>query len=312
MGEIKRALVLSGGGARGAFQYGALKYIYETFEGEEKPYFNTIAGVSVGALNGAMLVQDEFDTLGRIWNSLTDEQIYRGRMTVLHALWRIIRGKKSVLSNAPLFELMKKHIFLNKVSTKFSFRFGAVSLLTGEYSLFTPEDFENSQAYRKAILSSTAIPILWEPVQKFRIRNGAERKDMVDGGIRNYSPLGDVLDTNPDQVIIINCNTMDLPRDPDADNNLFTIAKRSLAEITLNENFRADINEFIQINRLVKQAEEQGVSLKRPDGTEYDYYKDTIIQPDEYPGDTLDFSQDNIQLQVERGYNKAKEIMTAN
>lgn len=52
----KVALVLSGGGAKGAFQFGAIQYIEEYYK-KQNPSFNysIIAGVSVGALNATML-----------------------------------------------------------------------------------------------------------------------------------------------------------------------------------------------------------------------------------------------------------------
>ena len=50
---MKRALVLSGGGAKGAFQMGAIEYIQQ----EQPSYFDfeIVAGISVGSLNGVML-----------------------------------------------------------------------------------------------------------------------------------------------------------------------------------------------------------------------------------------------------------------
>jgi predicted acylesterase/phospholipase RssA len=46
----RRGLVLQGGGAKGAFQYGALKELYSAgFD------FDVISGTSVGALNGALV-----------------------------------------------------------------------------------------------------------------------------------------------------------------------------------------------------------------------------------------------------------------
>ena len=57
----KTALILSGGGAKGAFECGAEKYAREV-----KGYnWDIIAGVSVGALNGGMLAMKKYDRLYR-------------------------------------------------------------------------------------------------------------------------------------------------------------------------------------------------------------------------------------------------------
>jgi predicted acylesterase/phospholipase RssA len=72
MTRKKTALILSGGGARGAFQCGAEKYARD-----EMGYgWDILAGVSVGALNALMLSMGKFESLFKIWNTLTGDQVY--------------------------------------------------------------------------------------------------------------------------------------------------------------------------------------------------------------------------------------------
>ena len=53
-----KGLVLEGGGAKGSFHVGALKALFE------RGYvFNGVAGTSIGAINGALLAQGDFDAL---------------------------------------------------------------------------------------------------------------------------------------------------------------------------------------------------------------------------------------------------------
>lgn len=54
-------LVLEGGGARGAFQMGAVKALFD-----EGYTFGGVAGTSIGALNGAIIAQGDFE-LGYAW-----------------------------------------------------------------------------------------------------------------------------------------------------------------------------------------------------------------------------------------------------
>lgn len=70
----KYALVLSGGGFKGAFQVGALEYILENKEqlkvdGKSLSLnqFDIITGVSVGSLNGAILAVDNLPLLQKLW-----------------------------------------------------------------------------------------------------------------------------------------------------------------------------------------------------------------------------------------------------
>lgn len=61
----KLALVLEGGGARGAYQAGVLKALFE--EGYK---FDGVAGTSVGALNGVMVAQNAFEDSLKIWDKI--------------------------------------------------------------------------------------------------------------------------------------------------------------------------------------------------------------------------------------------------
>ena len=65
-------LVLEGGGGRGAYQIGACKAIKEM--GLE---ISMVAGTSVGALNGAMVVQGDIDAAYDIWHELRPDRVIR-------------------------------------------------------------------------------------------------------------------------------------------------------------------------------------------------------------------------------------------
>ncbi|MEL6652375.1 MAG: patatin-like phospholipase family protein [Bacteroidota bacterium] len=109
---MKRALVLSGGGANGAFQYGALKYIEEEIK-PTIPNFNydVIAGVSVGAINAVMVAMHKFYGLDKIWNSPNLEKlIYRGKLEVFQLMRRLLSQERSILDNTPLFNLLQRYV----------------------------------------------------------------------------------------------------------------------------------------------------------------------------------------------------------
>ena len=60
--KVQRALILQGGGALGAYQAGVFKSLYEKISNQKNedsndvPLFDIIAGTSIGAINGAILV----------------------------------------------------------------------------------------------------------------------------------------------------------------------------------------------------------------------------------------------------------------
>jgi len=306
---MKRALVLSGGGAKGAFQLGALEYIRES-----KPSFfdfSIIAGVSVGSLNAVMIAQNKFTELQKLWKEISDDKVYTGKMPqgFFEYLWLLIRilfGARSILGIKPLIRQIENDVNLTDV--KVDYRCGFVSLVTGEYVPCKHTDFGNdNENFRKAILASSSMPVIWEPVEDIKV-NAAIYRQLVDGGARNVSPLKDVIVDNPDEIIIINCSTKNLQEDSDAGKNIFRIAERSLVDITINEIFRGDIEEFVKTNEIVKQCAEKGVTIFRDnDRTEpYKYFNAIIIEPETDLGNNLDFSQDRVNERRKLGWYAAE------
>ena len=289
----KTALVLSGGGAKGAFQCGAEKYAREV-----KGYkWDIIAGVSVGALNGCMLAMEKYDRLFEVWNTITDDQVYTGGFNIWSTI-RLLFGAKSFYGNDPLKRTLQKELELDKI--KADLRIGAVSLVTGEYVDFRAD----SPALVDAILASTVMPIIWTPVDVSPLY-----QSMVDGGVRNISPIGDVLEAEPDEVVIINCSPEPSDLLPHPPENIVKIGLRTL-DILLNELFRSDMSEFVRINYLVNEAGAHGVVLHNPTtGKPLKYYDCKIIEPSEPLGDTLDFSQPSVQRSLKAGVERAREVL---
>ncbi len=83
--KSRRAIVLSGGGARGAYEAGVLRYIMEILPDhlDEPPRFEVICGTSVGAINAAWLAATVDDTsfcvqrLWYLWRTLTFSKVIK-------------------------------------------------------------------------------------------------------------------------------------------------------------------------------------------------------------------------------------------
>ena len=78
--EAPMALVLSGGGAKGAYEAGVAAVFME----RGLPV-RLIAGSSAGALNAAMIASGRADRLEAMWRSVTREQVYSLRMPLFFA-----------------------------------------------------------------------------------------------------------------------------------------------------------------------------------------------------------------------------------
>jgi NTE family protein len=158
-------LILSGGGARAAYQVGVLAAIArmrrEAGQNQGNP-FPVISGTSAGAINAAFLAcnADHFDrameNLIAVWSDFKVEQVYRSDLlgmirsgarwlSLLSLGWLITQKKlrpKSLLNNDPLSALLQEHIDLSRLPTLLqeghlqSLAITASSYSTGEHVTF--------------------------------------------------------------------------------------------------------------------------------------------------------------------------------
>lgn len=287
-------LVLSGGGGKGAFEVGA-----EHVLREEKGFkWDRIFGVSVGALNATLLAQQQYERLKDVWFGIREEDVYK-KFGWLRVAWRLAVEKKlGAYDNRPLRDLIRR----NAADRPFRIpaHVGRVSLTTGEYESVSSD----SPDFLDAVWQSATMPIIWESIGP---------KAYVDGGLRNVTPLADALDYSPKEIVVVVLSTQEIEPAP-YPNDIIDVVKRSLTDITIDEIFQSDIDEFVRINDLVMQAEKAGLKLKKmkkkptdPDEY-YKYCPITVIWPSEPLGDSLDFSQDSIRKRYAKGEEAARAI----
>lgn len=303
-----KALVLSGGGALGAFQVGAERYARL----EKKYRWDLIAGISIGAINGAMLAMGKHEQLYELWSSKISNQLAYGWLGRLHCTG-LFHGLRSVYTLKKMKDFVANE--LREGTFQVPLRVGAVSLITGKYEVFRSE-VHPKNVMLEAVLASAAVPIVRPPVD---VRPQHPR--MVDGGIRNTSPIGDVLgdlallakklDKTLDdiEIVMINC----LPRDPGGSTwrwwHLARIGMRQYG-LMVNEIFLDDVKEFSLINDLVQQAKKQGAVLQHPkDQRPLRYVPHQLIEPDSSLGDDGEFSREQAVRLLSEGRRRAQEVL---
>lgn len=89
-----RALVLEGGASRGAYAMGAYKALHEASD-----RFQVIVGTSVGALNGAMIGQGDWQTAFELWRGLRFQDIFSANESYMEYLLL----KRPSLASLPLY-----------------------------------------------------------------------------------------------------------------------------------------------------------------------------------------------------------------
>lgn len=285
-----RALVLSGGGSRGAFQAGALKYLLE--KEQDREWYKVFCGISVGAINCAYLAQhnntyDGVTGLLALWNKLTDDQVKSSWFPFgrLSGLW-----KTSFYNTAPLRKLLDARLTPERIKLAGNkLRVGAVGLSTGEYRLFT-------QRYRdlhSAIMASAAFPTMFPPVR-------LDGQLWTDGGVRNVTPLKSAIDCGDvDEIDIVVCSNLGRKFERPEPTNTLEVGLQ-VFETLLDEILNEDIEKAKYYNEAIATGKLKGSDKK--------IIKLRIVQPIEpLPGTSLDFNNKDALAMIDIGYRSAKE-----
>ncbi len=208
-------LLLSGGGARAAYQVGVLRAIAQMLPKNAGNPFHIISGTSAGALNAASLachahrIRTAVTLLEYVWKNITSDQVYTpqsgnmfGSASVM--LLSSMRNKKkdvplSLLDNSPLTELLHRVLKLDRIQRNIdrglldALSITASAYSTGESVSFYQgmkglKDWEGphrigrrSQIQQSHLLASSALPILFPSVQ-------IENQFYGDGSVRQLAP----------------------------------------------------------------------------------------------------------------------------
>ncbi len=228
---MKNALILSGGGARAAYQVGVLKALAELLpDGCANP-FPIICGTSAGALNAVTLAsyegsfKDAVAALENVWSNLEPGDVYR------YGWWETFKGLGrfgssllnhgvgrsrpiALLDNAPLRKLIKRAVDFEKIDRALARGdLHAVSVTAMGYSsghsvsFFQGQpDIEEWARHRRKgrrtllgvdhLMASSAIPAIFPTAR-------IEHEYYGDGALRQLAPISPALHLGASQVFII-------------------------------------------------------------------------------------------------------------
>jgi len=227
------AIVLSGGGARGAFQVGALEELL-VHRGVQAGIF---CGVSTGAIQALGGAQDDIAGLRDVWLSLRrNSDVYRKRfLGIVSGLF----GADSLYNADPI--RAKIVDFADEARLQATGRqllCGVADLQSGSFRSIR----ENTPDIGQWIYASCAMPGFFQPMKD------SEGTQWVDGGVRNITPLDAALEQNPRGVIVIMASPIRKGPDPRKDyDGLIDIALRATGILT-KEVFETDIHHADRIN----------------------------------------------------------------
>jgi NTE family protein len=247
--QRKRALVLSGGGGRGAYHVGVLRFL------EEHEWFpDIVVGTSIGAVNGAAIASGHrAHSLWALWQRLRTRDVQRPNINPLSGSF--------LLDTYPLRETLQKEGWvhfdrINSADAPVHLRVTATEVSSGRLHVFgNSDDIFPSKMRREAIgldhiIASCSIPVVYPITQ-------LNKSTYWDGATVANTPLGPAIDAGAEEIIIVimtpwqSEETAEASRGVSSPRNLLEAASTTL-EWALLASFQSDLKTFRHINELVR------------------------------------------------------------
>lgn len=284
----KAALVLTGGGARGAYQVGALQAVLDIANenGITKP-FPILTGTSAGAINISYLaahagnMRGACRRLATMWSRIHTDSVYKSNpYAVLKNAgrlgWDLATGSfqkrtqaRSLLNTSPLTKLIEKYLVFDQIQQNIDKgNLHAIAIKAINYSSGVSHTFfqghkdiqEWNRTHRVGvrdtielnhIMASTAIPLLFPPVQIGSSYYG-------DGSVRNYTPLSAAIKMGAEKIMVIGVRKP-FDEDPEPGNEIKPSFARIISVILsaiLMDSIEMDYERVLRINETLKVIKE--------------------------------------------------------
>lgn len=203
---MKRALVLAGGGSKGAYEVG-----FVTALKEMNIDYQIITGTSIGALNGCLLAQNDYDEMVKLWDEMDINTVFAGGFSddfsfleidkmldqsnlVASFFKKFIKEKGADIT--PLKTLIRSLLDEDKLlSSPIDFGLCTVQFPSLKPVLICKEEMEKEYIFDYLISSASCFPAF--PVHTF---NG---QSYIDGGYYDNVPVDLAFDMGAAEVIVV-------------------------------------------------------------------------------------------------------------
>lgn len=195
----KVALVLTGGGAKGRFQVGALKWLDEI---GLLRHVELIVGTSAGGLNtlAAAKYLFNYNEVVKMWDGIKkNTDIYDGKMDFWGIAKVLFFKFKSILNPQELYRLLNKHFGGMKLSDfPVEVAVSSTNLNKSQREVFYPAFTKGFDAVLLGKMTS-AIPAVFQAQE-------IDGQIYVDGGVGNNTPVETAIELGATKIIMIGCS----------------------------------------------------------------------------------------------------------
>lgn len=275
------ALVMPGGGARGAFQVGVLKALAELLPKNSRNPFPVISGTSAGAVNSIVLASRaaHFRTavaeMEQVWGHFRCHHVYKTdnwtmAKSSLHWLASIVFGgflvgtPRSLLDNAPLRKLLSSNVDFQKIDQAINNGWlDAVAITAASYGSARSKtffagtaDLKNWERTRRLglrtdltldhIMASIAVPMVFPPQ---RIGNDF----YGDGAMRQATPLSPAVHLGAERILVIGIRDETGGGAPEENNRSPSIGRIAgyMLDTLFMDGLYSDLERVTRINQLI-------------------------------------------------------------
>ncbi len=209
---MSRALVISGGGSKGAFAVGIVKRLLENYPNLK---FDMYVGTSTGSLIVPLLAMNEMALLEEIYTTQTTQDI------VLQNRLGDRIGDESIFDATPLWNTLGKNYTDDRYNTLLAsgkrLFINTTCMQSGELVVFTtdtapiePDNYQiktmvDANHFRRAVMASACQPVFMQPITVNRDVPGDPNPgfQFVDGGVKQYVGIEMAIDNGATEVFTI-------------------------------------------------------------------------------------------------------------
>ena len=307
MGESgKTALVLTGGGARAAYQVGVLSAIREILPDPHKNPFPILCGASAGAINATVLAcwAENFgagvDNLRRTWAGFHAGDVYRADaagiaktgarwMSALMLGWLVRQNPRSLLDNAPLRSLLEQRLDFSRIDRAIaSGALHSLSITCSGYASGHSVSFfqghpdlqvwtrmqrfgARTQLTVDHLMASSAIPFVFPSVR-------INREYFGDGSMRQLAPISPAVHLGAERILVVGAGRISSENERTVQESypsLAQVAGHTLASIFLDSLY-VDLERLQRINNTLALIPED---VRRAHGLALRPIKTLVISP---------------------------------
>lgn len=201
-----KALVLGGGGAKGSYEVGVFKALRKLHM-----KFDIVTGVSIGSINGAFYVANEYKKCLKMWQKITTSDLFDvaigSKMSKEDIKLLVKQMSTGGISFSNAYNFLKKNINEEKVrKSKIDYGLVTVSLTNKKPRFLTKEQIPYGKLVDYICASSICYP--------FVHAQDINDESFIDGGFYDGIPINLAIDMGATEILAVDLSVLAINKKP--------------------------------------------------------------------------------------------------